>query len=415
MTLRFQGLGLTLLLIFSFLFFSSCEKPGKFGVDVQPYSDLIGASFTDTVTIVGHVIKEDSLRSDEPLLSVLGSYIDPVFGYSSASFYTEFSLPANDVSFGNSFTPDSLVLFLGYAGHYAEEPITQTVKIHRLTEEIHADSAYYSNDSFVYDPSLLASASVSPVDEDSVVRIKFDNPLFSSNDSSFLDNPAFQSFLKGFYITTDSTENGGVLYFDMLSSHTKLTLYYNDSLSFDFSIDSESGRVNTFSHNYTGTLIADQLSNSLLGDSLLYVQAMGGVKVKLQFPYIDQLMKDRNLVVNKAEIVLNVHDDLTLGTYTPPDYLFIMGAGEVAAITDIYQDASYFGGDYNSTEKNYTFNIARHIHEILYEDLSNDGLYLIIPNNLLLSGSVVSANRVVLGGFGNEGIQLKLNITYTEL
>ena len=416
MTARHSGSSTAFLaILYLFLFSISCEKPSLIGMGVQPGNDQLGASFTDTCKVLSYTLLEDSIRTDEPILSLVGSVVDPVFGYSAASTYTEFSLPANDVGFGSSFNPDSLVLFLSYAGHYAETPTPQTLKVYQLVDELHADSAYYSNDTFDYNPTELASTSISPADEDTIIRIKFDNTVFTSNDSSFLDNAALQAFLKGFYITSDTSENGGILYLDMLSSNTKLTLYYNDTLSYDFLIDSESGRFTSFKHVYTSTSIDDQLSDTLLGDSKLYVQPMSGVKVKLQFPHLDNWKNDLNVVINKAEIVLDVFDDGTLDTYPPPEYLFIMGAGEISAITDQYQGASYFGGDYNATEKRYTFNIARHVHEILYEGLSNDGLYLIVPNNLLLSGSVVSSNRVVLGGPGNSQIPLKLNITYTEL
>ena len=76
---------------------------------------------------------------------------------------------------------------------------------------------------------------------------------------------------------------------------------------------------------------------------------------------------------------------------------------------------SHFGGTYDAANKTYSFNIARYVHELLYEGRSNDGLYLIVPNNLLTSGSVVSANRVVLGGPGHSTLGMKLNIIYTEL
>jgi len=92
-----------------------------------------------------------------------------------------------------------------------------------------------------------------------------------------------------------------------------------------------------------------------------------------------------------------------------------LGAGANVTLTDQLEGASYFGGTYDLVARQYKFNIARHIHEVLYEGLPNDGLLLIIPNNLLTTGSVVSANRAIIGGGANNSIGMKLNLTYTVL
>ena len=92
-----------------------------------------------------------------------------------------------------------------------------------------------------------------------------------------------------------------------------------------------------------------------------------------------------------------------------------MGAGETAPIVDQYEGASYFGGEYDGVNGEYRFNIARHVHGIISGEIQNEGLYLLVPNNLLLSGSVVSGNRVVLGGPKSITEPMKLEIVYTQL
>jgi len=399
------------------LLITACNKPGIIGLDVQPKGDQFNVLYSDTSSLISYTVREDSLRSDEPIYNLLGSYNDPVFGYSAASFYTQFSLPTNDVDFGNGdgFKPDSLVLKLGYVDNYGDAPTAQTVNVYRLTEMMYEDSAYYSNRDFVYDDLIdLANFSIAPQDSTTVISIKLNNVIFSSNDSIFADTDALQLFLKGFYIATDTTQLGGILYFDMFSSNTKLTLYYDDSMSFDFEVDLNSARSNRFSRDYSGTNIITQLSDTTLGDFLVYVQPMAGVKTKIMFPYLKNWVQSQTIVVNSAELVLSV-DAGSIGIYDPPDNLFILGAGEDLIITDQNEGASYFGGAYNDENKEYVFNIARHVHEILYEGKQDEGIYLIVPNNLLVSGSVVSANRVVLGGAKNTALQMKLKLTYTLL
>ncbi len=407
---------IVLIAIFAILVFAGCEKPGVIGLDVQPESDQFNVLFSDTSTIIAKTIREDSIRADEPILSLLGAYEDPVFGYTAASLYTQFSMTTNNVGFGSSFVPDSLVLTIGYNGSYGPAPTEQVINVYKLTEDMYEDSLYYSNRDFAYDPSNLAGIPITPQDTaDAIISIKLNDPIFTANDTSFVDNAAFQTFLKGFYISTDTSMLGGILYLDMLSPYTKLTLYYNDSMSFDFLIDAESARTNRFTHDYTGTDVGLQLQDPALGDSYVYVQPMAGVKVEIQMPHLLDWIKDQKIAINKAELILDVYDDGSLATYPNPENLFILGAGTNVIITDQYEGASFFGGTYDATYKRYSFNIARYIHEILYDGRENDGIYLIIPNNLLSTGSVVSANRVVIGGSKNSEQKMRLNLIYTIL
>ena len=401
--------------VFGIFVIAGCEKPGVIGLDVHPESDQFNVLFSDTSTIVAKTVLEDSIRADEPILNLLGSYADPVFGYTAASFYTQFSMTTNNVTFASPFVADSLVLTIGYVGSYGPDLSEQTVNVYKLIEDMSEDSAYYSNRDFDYDPSDLAGIPITPQSGDSVITLKLNDPVFTANNTSFVDNAAFQSFFKGLYITTDTSMPGGILYLDLVSPYTKLTLYYNDSMSFDFLVDIESARTNRFTHDYTGTEVDQQLQNPALGDSYVYVQPMAGVKVEIQMPHLFDWVKNQNVAINKAELILDVYDDGSLITYPNPENLFILGAGANPIITDQYEGASFFGGTYDATHKRYSFNIARYIHEILYNGRENDGMYLIIPNNLLSTGSVVSANRVVIGGPKNSEQKMSLNLIYTIL
>ena len=415
----------TSILIFVFLL-SACDDPGIIGLDVQPPGDNFNISFSDTSTLITFTVREDSIQSDERGLNLLGSYEDPFLGKTYASIYTQFVLPANNVNFGSEFTPDSLVMTLAFSGYYGTLSSPQTLQVFQLSEDIYVDSSYYSSRNFAYNSTnLTPNVTISPQNGDSVVVVKLNDVLFTSSDFSFADNDAFLSFLKGFYITTETiTLGSSILYFDLESPLTKLTLYYSnipkgdccpENFSFDFEINDNSARINHFDHDYSGTPILS--SDFILGDALVYVQAMAGVKTKILFPYLKNWVASQKIAVNKAELVLSIEGG-TDGTYETPEKLFLLGIdslGETYGITDLFEGESYFGGTYNSMNKEYRFNIARHVQEILNGSKTNDGLYLIILNTLESSGSAVSANRVVLKGGGNPTAKMKLNLTYTKL
>src|SRR5206468_1003854 len=119
--------------------------------------------------------------------------------------------------------------------------------------------------------------------------------------SDLSNNSTFQSFFKGVYVKVDgaaSINQGAILYFDLLSSQSKLTLYYNDSLNFDFIIGSGALRVNHFVHDYTGTPVNAQLTGTAIDTDFVYVQAMAGVKTKILLPEIKHLTDSGMIVIN---------------------------------------------------------------------------------------------------------------------
>ena len=409
----------------------ACEDPGIIGLDVQPPDDNLNVSFSDSTTLITYTVIEDSIRTDERGVNLLGSYEDPVFGKASASIYTQFVLPSNNVNFGSGFTPDSLIMTLAFSDYYGDLSSQQTLQVFQLSESINVDSPYYSTRDFAYDPTdLTPNVMISPQSGDADIVVKLNDVIFTFSDSVFADNNAFLSFFKGLYITTDTTTPGSaILYFDLESPLAKLTLYYRNvpkdtccttSSFFDFEINDNSARINRFNHDYAGTPIVS--SDSILGDALAYAQAMSGVKSKILFPYLKNWTASQKIAVNKAELVVKIENDPTLAgdinVYKPPEKLFLLGidsAGETFGITDIAEGESYFGGALDATKNEYRFNIARHIQEILSGLRTDYGLYLIVPNSFESSGSAVSANRVVLKGGGSSTTKMKLNLTYTIL
>src|SRR5688572_8225489 len=102
------------LLLVVTMIFSACSEPDAIGIDVQPKGDQPGVFYTDTISIEASTIREDTLRSDEGVaaFNLVGSYTDPVFGLSNASFYSQIRLPNNNTNFTFGTTPflDSVVL-----------------------------------------------------------------------------------------------------------------------------------------------------------------------------------------------------------------------------------------------------------------------------------------------------------------
>ena len=75
------------------LFFVACEEePSGIGIDLKLPDQRLDVFFSDTNKIQAYTFTQDSIRSDEPIYSLLGTINDPVFGTANASFLTQILL-----------------------------------------------------------------------------------------------------------------------------------------------------------------------------------------------------------------------------------------------------------------------------------------------------------------------------------
>jgi len=423
------------LILFGFASLFSCNEPDKIGLEIQPVNDKFNLFYNDSYKIDAHTIKEDSVRTDKIALNLLGNYNDPIFGRTAASIYTQIRLSTNNVDFGPSPVADSIVLSLAYKGYYGKLRKVN-IKAFEILDDFYKDSIYYSNRTLNINNQPLANISIIPAPSDSVtvlgskqapqLRIRLDQSLAQRfiNESTSLnvsDNTHFLQFFKGIYLTTSMVNTeGSVLYFDLISALSQVTLYYkndnNDSLKYNFVIDANCARFNSFNHynylNADATLKQQINGDTILGDSLLYLQAMSGVKVKLMFPDFKEFFEGKKLVLNKAELIIPVESDASQSNYSLPDKLTLVRlneTGQIAYLIDQFEGESHFRGVYDATNNQYSFTITRHLQNILLNNIKDYGLYLMV------SGSSINAGRVLLRGPKRSDKSLKLKITYTKL
>ena len=434
--------GFGLIIFFLTLFsLSACKDPDELGLEVLPYSDQLFVLSSDSATLVTRVVREDSLLSKGVSLHLLGSYDDPVFGRSDASFYSQIRLgfAADFGAPGDDLVPDSLILSLAYAGYYGDTTLTQTIHVNRLSEDIHTDSSYYTStvfsiespvndlaNGFTFSPKPNSTVSVLSESQSAQLRIPLslvlaDSILALDGQSTLSDNTNWIQYFKGLYIHTDpviGSGNGAISYFDLNSPDTKLTLYFHnvttgkDSLKYDFNISGGTS-ISHQEHDYYGatTDVGHQLMDSTFNDSLNYLQAMAGVKTKITFPYLNHFKDSGNIVVNKAELEIAIKNGTT-NFYSAPSKLFLVYIdinGNSLFMIDYFEGTTYFGGNYTSATQTYKFNIARHLQKILDGTIQDNGLYL------LVSGSVVQSNRLIIGSGKNPDYPMKLNLYYTRL
>lgn len=418
-----------------------CENdPEEIGLNIQPENELLSVAYSDTITLQAYSEIVDSVRTDETSRNLLGSYLDPVFGRTTASIATQVRLSTTSVGFGDSPQLDSIVLAFEYTRiqlqgdkemlAYGDTTTPQTFRVYELDESIFFDSAYYSNDAPAIKEPEIGVLTTAPTPADSItvdtLRLKSQLRIHLSEElgnrlleqDSITSNDALDDVLKGFYISPDPVSSGGaIVFFNLLETYSRLTIYYSntesDSLEYHFNINSESARFNNYSHSYEladPDFLAQMQGDSLLGKERLYLQSMGGVTTKIMFPNFSD-WKQEEIAINEANLIFtNLNQE---SEFEPPSNLVLFrinSEGNNEFLQDQFEGEDYFGGEYDETTGTYTFRITQHLQKVLGSDT--------LTNNLLLSisGASLLPNRVVLAGYDTTlQNRLRLQMIYTKL
>ncbi len=427
---------------------SSCNNASIIGLNVQPNNVRLDVNFIDTTTLITKTVLTGPIETDQLVTqsitsdALIGTYWDPIFGKTSASFYTQLRVNAYNPSFGTTPIVDSVILYLVYydSAYYGQIPfIPQKINVSIITGNFSNATPYYSNDSLSVGADLANSFSFIPNPFDSVTingavsapQLKIHlAPSFGqellNHPEKFTDSATFQNFLQGLYITTQNTTGlnvgqGNIFRFQMGNAGTNLIVYYHNantsSLNFGFTFNSVS-RFSNFKHNYSGIdlNLASQLGNTPPAqDDIVFIQPMAGTRVKIQMPYLTNWLSKGKIAINQAQLVItaNTSSLYPLTTFLAAPVLVVYGInddGTIYTIADENEGSTYFGGTYNPSTYQYTFNIARYIQQVLDGTLHNNGLYLTAEYEF------INPARVVIGGGGSGNpYQMKLNITRTKL
>ena len=419
------------------LFITSCKRPTTdVGGDLIPEEDLLSVNQTDTATLFAQTVREDSLQTSDLSTVMLGTYVDPIMGRTTASFYTQVQLSTSNPSFPADAIVDSVVLSLVFSNRLYGKINNQMIAVHRLTQDLNPDSNYYSTrhtaynyfdevkpDEQYYNMDPLAIVVVGTDTVKPQLRLQLRDQvgydLLQAPASALASNDAFKEFFKGFYVRPNIYfSNGGVFNFDLVDAASKLTVYYRyddggteETDFYDFTINTETSYYSRLEHNRFGTVL-NPLTNdgTVSGDQLCYVQAGSGTKVKVEIPYIESLNALDGRSINLAQLVVPFEDERT---FYPQAGLFLAYEdedGELRILPD--QIFGNIGGTGNFVTDRYVFNISIYIQRVLNGKIKSNGLFILSQN------AGVSVARSVLHGpqfsDSDRNQNMRLILTYTH-
>lgn len=426
-------------IVFLFLISSCSKEAGQIGFVIQPEDSKLQVAFTDTTSIYSYSKTIDSIRTDKLSVSAFGSLRDPVFGGTTAGFYTQFILSINGHDFGEERQLDSLILSLNYEGVYGDTNAVLTAHTYEMLQGIHKDSIYYSNLQLPLNPTDYSNFSFLPRPNDSIVinedtikplvwmnlsniSTSLGDKLLNATVEEMEDSETFQEFFNGLFIQSQPVyEDGAIVYFGLSSAYSKLSLYYSnseqDSLRYDYIITTTTATVNKYEHEYNSASadFKEQVINgdTSLGSQKFYAQGYGGVQSIIKFPNLIEWARLGNVAINEAKLVLpGSSEDGFFDAPSQMSLLKIEEDGSGSPLIDQSEGAPYFDGNYNESRNSYEFRITRHIQSLISDTtLPNHGLYL------FLFGGSVHPERFIFKGNQNgaDSTGIMLEILYTDL
>ena len=419
---------------------AGCEEKSSIGVEVLPAGDLITTRNTIQENIQSFTHSEDSIRTDEASKSLLGSFTDSLFGNTTIGFATQFRLYGFP-DFGPNPKADSVKLYLYYRIIYGDTTATQRFNVYELESSLDVDDTYTQDvdlKSMSYS-SLIGGIDYKPkIRQDSTtsdtfyqlinipIHISLGEKLINADSLDMINNDVFLEYFKGLYIETEKQigQGGAILSLEAVQSGnfngSALALFYhNDSIKsvaggdsallMPYIISNYSARVNNIEHDYTETPFYQNLNSETNQDSLIYLQATGGLKTRILIDGLSSWSDSVNTAINKAELIFQIDTIASqVHKFPPPTQMLftvVDSTGKEFLPKDYVFSPSFYGGGLRS-DYTYHFNITQHLQEIIDGKTGNFGFFLTPAqkNN--------QANRVVIKGSTSK-TGIKLVITYS--
>lgn len=483
--MKFSKLDLLTLLISLFLF-SSCKDSSTIGLDVDPASAVAG-TLLDTITVTSRTVSDVAAPTYTSSTGIarypLGSMTDAVFGTTTASLAMAVNLPSGTYQFGTNVSIDSVVLVLPYSiplststaynrsrEFYGDSTAVYNISVSQLSDNLTTQTSWLSNKVYASGDVLgTFSGAIKPTTPVKIIdvvsgaadtalttvpelRIKLSadlikNKIVNLDSLSRTSNAKFNIAFKGLKVTASTTgKNGGMMFLDFSTANSNLEIYYKqqnattstvtDTVTAKFPIITTTNAVAaTVVHDYTNTPVLTQL-NTPAEYQVTYLQSMSGIRNKITFPYLKNLVNNlgSKIVINKAELVIDTSDPADSIPFKIPPRLSLYTtdiSGQRVNVQDnnpysstntsgdyrTYSSGIAFGGGYNFTKNSYSFILTNFVQDIVDGKTTDYGTYLGTTAYDLFNLYPVptTAGRVVIGSFNNtNNRKIRLNIYYVK-
>ncbi|MDE7090343.1 MAG: DUF4270 domain-containing protein [Bacteroidales bacterium] len=428
---------------------SGCHKDpnSPLGGTVGGDKDYLTERYQDTAfDILVYSLPDTGLVVQNAERMLLGSMQDNVFGRADYHIYARLVYAGTNAP-TDGFLPDdaidSVVLVLPYSGLYPTQkgvadgrPIRLTV--HELAEEIidggSVDSLYPVTADIPYGAAFGPAASFTPRPFDSVydslsqqsvvptLRVRLDaslgQRLMTLPQAAYDSSDVFERYFHGLCLRSvpvTAQEESSVVSFafgtslDVTGDVMRVIVYHGlvaeDTARYSVFMF---GRVRftkverDYSTSTDADFKAQMNGDSTAGGQSVYLACSGGAYMACVLPNIREVFAGRQIIVNRAHLVLNAASVSNGSGITLPQVLQIPGS-----LDDAYSQ----DGTWDSEDKAYRLVLTRYLQRLLYEQATPEPFY-IYPSTVERYGTPCC---VKLNGPKAAGSPMKLEMIYTEV
>lgn len=448
--LRFRYL-LFLSLLATTVSFYSCDK--EMSVSLDNSNENMGIVVVDSMTINTSTFQLLDMPSAGTGTLLVGKSTQPKIGSlkSSSYFLVQLQTLTNDIPANAVFDSINLVLRPNRARYfYGDTTKTQSIAVHRVTEEIVlkditnsidnyntpvyvSGPTIFNNQKFNFDATALGSQSFSPrIRSIDSISIKLNQSLgqeiydmVRTNDINVTSNESFQKYLKGLVLVPGDQNTVVLGLSDTLKVNVNYSYFGADGFKKQgakvITAGGKSYQYNNIEYDRTGTAYAAlnatnrEISSSATNGELL-IQSGAGLVAKMTIPSLNDFMHEENLAVNKVELIVETTGN-NYGFYPTSNALMLLIANSNgvpisyvrAPFSANIQQANFIPGNDSGVNGRYVFNLIDFIKNVNTPEFRGTSLLLSTASPALFG----TANATMIAT-ENGKPKIKLNIVYTK-
>lgn len=413
-----------------------------------------GISLIDTIKITTTTVLLDSLPTSGTGHVLIGRMDDPQFGAIQASSYFHIGSPGSLPVLSKNAVYDSLIIKMDYNKYYyGDTTKTASISVYQLSKKLELEenknyndpgqqslllrsSALYNTSSVNHNNQLLGNIKFTPrPNSRDSIAIKLDNVLGNTlfnlvkdDDIRLKSDADFLDYFKGIALIPDAYGSNAVIGFS--TTATAMQLYYSEpdnnghkeSRMINFNMVDSTLQFNKIQADRSATTLKSlTATQTILPGSATkdqgFVQGGIGIVTKIQFPGITEMIKSKKIIINKAELIIQVPKNTS--PFDIPKEMVLFTGNKQNKPTSVLTTYNSTSDQVATLQKDaeatgnlwYSFIITQYLDQ-LSKTTDPDDLSLLL--SLPLTNLTNSLNRVVTGAPGTTKTQIKLNILYTS-
>ncbi|SDL01657.1 protein of unknown function [Catalinimonas alkaloidigena] len=404
------------------LWASACQEADTLAVDEDEFAqDWYEIFHTDSISFYTSTVMLDSQPTDQSGRLLAGQYLDEQIGASKVWSYFQLTASTSELSnlTEGTWYFDSLTFSLMATYAWGDTVQPQSLGIYTLSEAI-SEETHYTPDSAalgtqigeVYGRPKLGNLRSMRLDD------AFGQALFAAIvQKEVTDNEEFTDYLPGLALVPTDANRAIIGFADtsaVMQLHCHRSWQERETAQLSFSLSSDGTYYYRLAANRDGSFLeglqpGDSVSSAQTGNTT-FLQAAGGLALRVDFPTLHTLQDDGGVVVQKAVLRLPVVaptssvPSATLACYLASATNKIRGT----VTTDSGVLQAYLRQEENSGRYYYELSLTGYLDEVLKSPAP-------VPSLLLAytPGSVVSQlDQVTLAGPGYGTRPAELGLYY---